>query len=461
MTFVVREFSLKRITISSVNSSERMAIARLVHRIGFGPKPGQFRKMLKQGFKVSARQLLNSGLPDYGDIKTAIGIADLGTQPKPNSELLTPYNAAKRAQLRNMSLWWLDQMVDQDFPFVERMTWFWHGHWATSYSKVNEPVVMFDHIARLRKHAIGDFTLMCEEMILDGGLIYWLDGQLNTANSPNENLSRELLELFTLGVNNYSETDVKEAAKALSGLRVVKSSGLVTKDPRRSYVGTSTVLGTTGNFESATLARFLSVNAACQSFIPERMTYRFISPASSMMSIPMKPSERAKSSAHIIKKAFATRQILPTMEALVFSKSFQDPTNSQVKSPLEWLVSVLRALRITPSTCSQPDLLLTLLDTLGQRPFFPPSVGGWPADEAWLSVASSQTLIQAAQLIVSQGDLSPLMAVAKKERIEALADWLGVAEWSDRTKVALDGALRDPARLAALAICSPEYLVNA
>ena len=442
-------------------NQERVAIARLTHRIGFGPKPGQFRKMLKQGFKVSAKQLLNSGLPNYGDVKTAIGIADLGAQPKPNSELLASYNVAKRAQLRNMSLWWLDQMVDQDFPFVERMTWFWHGHWATSYSKVDEPVVMFDHIARLRKHAIGDFTQMCEEMVLDGGLIYWLDGQLNTANSPNENLSRELLELFTLGVNNYSETDVKVAAKALSGLRVVKNSGLVTKDPRRSYAGTSTVLGTTGNFESVTLAKYLSLTAACQSFIPERMSYRFISPASSMMSIPMKPSERTKSSAPIIKKAFAGRQILPTMEALVFSDAFQNPINSQVKSPLEWLVSVLRATRTVPSRSANPDYLLKLLDTLGQRPFFPPSVGGWPADEAWLSVASSQTLIQAAQLIVSQGDLSPLMDVAKKQRIDALADWLGVAEWSDRTKTAFDGALQDPTRLAALAICSPEYLVNA
>ncbi len=90
-----------------------------------------------------------------------------------------------------------------------------------------------------------------------------------------------------------------------------------------------------------------------------------------------------------------------------------------------------------------------------------PSVGGWPADEAWLSVASSQNLIQAAQVIVSEGDLSPLTKVPKQERVDALADWLGVAEWSDRTQAAFDGALRDPARLTALAICSPEYLVSA
>jgi uncharacterized protein (DUF1800 family) len=244
-------------------------------------------------------------------------------------------------------------------------------------------------------------------------------------------------------------------------MRVVKNSGLVTKEPRRSYSGTTTILGTTANFESATLARFLSTTPACQSFIPERLTYRFISPASSMMGIPMKPAAQKKSSAYIIKQAFETRQILPTMEALVFSESFKDPVNSQVKSPVEWVVSVFRALQITPSTCSQPDVLLKLLDTLGQRPYFPPSVGGWPADEAWLSVASSQNLIQAAQVIVSEGDLSPLTKVPKQERVDALADWLGVVEWSDRTRAAFDGALRDPARLTALAICSPEYLVSA
>jgi len=443
-----------------VEYADRIAIARLIHRVGFGPKPGQFRKMLKQGFKVSAQKLLQAGLPDYGDVKTALGIADLGAQPQQNSEAFGSYKVAKQTQLRSMSLWWLDQMVEQEHPFIERMTWFWHGHWATSYSKVDEPVVMFDHVARLRKHAIGDFSQMCEEMILDGALIYWLDGQLNTASSPNENLARELLELFTLGVNQYSENDVKEAAKALSGLRVVKNSGLVTKEPRRSYFGISTILGTTGNFESANLARYLSMTDACQSFIPERLTYRFISPASSMMSIPKKPAARAKSSTYIIREAFRTRQILPTMKSLVYSESFKDPINSQVKSPVEWVVSVFRALQITPSRFSQPDQLLKLLETLGQRPFFPPSVAGWPADEAWLSVASSQSLIEAAQVFVGEGNLSPLMKVARQERADALADWLGVAEWSDRTRSAFDGALRDPARLTVLAICSPEYLVS-
>ena len=98
-------------------------------------------------------------------------------------------------------------------------------------------------------------------------------------------------------------------------------------------------------------------------------------------------------------------------------------------------------------------------NTFGQ--LFLDPVRAVPADEAWLSVASSQNLIQAAQAFVSEGDLSPLNKVAKQERVDALADWLGVAEWSNRTRTAFDGALRDPARLTVLAICSPEYLVSA
>jgi len=443
-----------------MSTEERIANARLVHRIGFGPKPGQFRKMMKQGFKVSAKQLLTSGQPDYGDVKTAIGIADLGREPKPNSPSLSSYAVAKRAQLRNMSLWWLDQMVDQDFPFVERMTWFWHGHWATSFAKVDEPVVMFDHIAKLRKHAIGDFSQMCEEMVMDGGLIFWLDGQLNTARSPNENLSRELLELFTLGVNQYSETDVKEAAKALAGLKVVKNSGLVSKDARRSFVGATTVLGETNYFEPVTLARYLSLKPACQSFIPARLMYRFVSAATFEGGDLMMAHGKQKLSARLVKSAFATRQILPTMKVLVMSPAFQGLANSQVKSPVEWLVAVLRALRIVPSRYWNPDYFLKLLENLGQRPYFPPSVGGWPADEAWLSVASSQTLIDAAQTLARDGDTSPIAKIAKRERPDALADWLGVAEWSKRTLIAFEDALSNPARLTALAICSPEYLVS-
>jgi uncharacterized protein (DUF1800 family) len=132
-----------------------------------------------------------------------------------------------------------------------------------------------------------------------------------------------------------------------------------------------------------------------------------------------------------------------------------------VKSPLEWLVGALRALQITPSTYSNPDYLLSRLTNLGQRPLYPPNVGGWPADEAWLSVASAQTRIFAAQTLVSRADLSPVASVAQASRLDALADWLGVARWSARTRAALESAASDARRQVTLALCSPEYVVSA
>jgi uncharacterized protein (DUF1800 family) len=149
------------------------------------------------------------------------------------------------------------------------------------------------------------------------------------------------------------------------------------------------------------------------------------------------------------------------MASLVYSMAYADASHAVVKSPLEWLVGVLRALQITPSTYSNPDNLLGRLTNLGQRPLFPPNVGGWPADEAWLSVASAQTRINTAQTLVNRADLSQYSAVATESRLDALADWLGVAQWSARTRAALDGVASDIRRQVTLALCSPEYVVSA
>jgi uncharacterized protein (DUF1800 family) len=286
-------------------------------------------------------------------------------------------------------------------------------------------------------------------MVLDGALIFWLDGQRNTSVAPNENLSRELMELFILGVNRYTEEDVKQTAKALTGYKVAKSSGVVTRNLRQSHTGTISFLGTTGNFDAISLTDFLVNRKDCQRFIPERLWYRFIS---STAELPLNSS---------IESAFASREIKPAIEALVRHPGFIDPQNSQVKSPLEWLVSLMRASNIWPSQFERPDYLINLLNSLGQRPFFPPNVGGWPADEAWLSAASTQTRISAAQYLMKRADLASITAVSPRARIDALANWLGVAAWSERTKQALNGAIRDPQRLAVLGICSPEFLVNA
>ena len=132
-----------------------------------------------------------------------------------------------------------------------------------------------------------------------------------------------------------------------------------------------------------------------------------------------------------------------------------------VKSPVDWFVSVCRAFGIRPSEYSNLQQLRNGLAALGQLPFQPPNVGGWPVDQAWLSASTAQNRISFTSALLKQADLSAIADLKQSERIAALADWLGVYQWSDRTLTALAGAKKDPARLALLAVNSPEYLVNA
>lgn len=429
--------------------SERRKIARLVHRFGFGPRPGEFNSLLTLGFDSAANIYLTSPSSDeFADSQPEPEVSDQGPRPAPNSSAVVAYATEKRAQLSALTLWWLDRMVLSEHSLRERMTWFWHGHWATSYQKVDDALPMFLQNLTLRAFALGNFATMARAMVNDGALIYWLDGQTNTIKAPNENLSRELMELFVLGVNRYTESDVRETAKALTGYRVNKTSGAVTFLPKQHFSGTINFLGTSGSFDGNSLSDFLVSRSDCAQFISERLWYRFISSTSPF-------DDRG------LTAAFAQRDIAKLVQALGRHPALDDPTNSLVKSPIDWFVSVCRAFEITPSKFSNTALLRRYLDNLGQVPFFPPNVGGWPADQAWLSSSSAQYRIQFATALVKESNLSPISSLPESMRISALADLLGVAAWSQRTELALRGAIKDPQRLALLAICSPEYIVSA
>ena len=126
--------------------------------------------------------------------------------------------------------WWLDRMYSSNYPLTERMTWFWHGHWATAVSKVIYPLPMQKQNNTLRKYALGNFEDMAKAMVVDGALNYWLDNEENYVTSPNENLARELMELMTLGVNKFTQHDVTAAARALTGYSTNIYTGAVTFD---------------------------------------------------------------------------------------------------------------------------------------------------------------------------------------------------------------------------------------
>ena len=430
--------------------NDRLEIARLYHRFGFGPRPGEFKTALNNGLTATKAKFLSVPTIDLGAAQVAEpNITNLGTRPDQKTNELIEFNIALRQQVKDLPLWWLDRMALSDHALTERMTWFWHGHWATAIGKLNHAYPMYLQNQTLRKYALGNFGEMTAAMLNDGALQFWLDGGENTVKSPNENLARELMELFTLGVNRYTETDVRELSRALTGYQIERSSGKVTFNAKRYDSNIKTILGSSTTFNGNSAAAHLVAQKDTAKFIAERFWYRFIS---SQIELPSDNS---------LEKSFETRDISKLVGALTDSKILSNPSYSIVKPPVEWFVGVARYLKLTPSALKTPAQLLAYLDRLAQVPFNPPNVGGWPTDEAWLSSASAQYRIQFAAWLIKQADLSALAAIAPNKRIAWLQDELGVLTFSARTRLALDGVKGTPAQLLQLAICSPEYVVSA
>lgn len=430
--------------------TDRLEIARLYHRFGFGPRPGEFKAALADGVSATKARLLSVPAVDLGAAQIAEpNITNLGPRPDQKTSALIEFNIALRQQVKDLPLWWLDRMALSDHALTERMTWFWHGHWATAIGKLNFAYPMYLQNQTLRKYALGNFGEMANAMLNDGALQFWLDGGDNTVKAPNENLARELMELFVLGVNRYTETDVRELARALTGYQIERSSGKVTFNSKRFDPNVKTILGYSTTFNGPSATAHLLAQKDNAKFISERVWFRFIS---SQIELP---------SDNLLEKSFESRDISKLVTALTDSTILSNPNYSIVKAPVEWFVGVARYLKLTPSALKTPAQLLAYLDKMAQVPFSPPNVGGWPTDESWLSSASAQSRIQFAAWLIKQADLNALTAIAPNKRIAWLQDELGILEFSNRTRLALDGVKSTPAQLLQLAICSPEYVVSA
>ena len=195
---------------------QRLLTARVLHRWSFGPRPGQYANTLTTG-AAAAAQLILSTNPVNAEL-------DVARTPVPVFERVNKFTATDRQaailrrseQQHQMTVWWLDRMVTTQQPLVERMVWFWHGHWATSINKVQDPRLMLKQNDTFRATALGDFIAQTKLLLRDPAMLVWLDGTGNRKGHPNENLGRELLELFTMGVGNYLELDVDRKSTRLN-----------------------------------------------------------------------------------------------------------------------------------------------------------------------------------------------------------------------------------------------------
>jgi Uncharacterized protein conserved in bacteria len=419
-------------------------VALLLRRAGFGPTATELSAARRAGYAATLSALLTPTGPDVG--ASSAPLPDLPLDPyagqrDPSPEQKIAFERRRERETDEITRWWVDRMTVASHQAIEKLVFFWHGHWATSVKKVRSPQLMMVQHRTFRE--APDFAALARRMVIDPALVLYLDGHRNTAQAPNENLARELFELFVLGIGQYTEKDVKEAGRALTGWRYSLAEERAVFDPLAHDSGRKTILGTTQYFDAISLIELLLRQEACPRFIAARLWFRY---ASSSRPIPASLQDR-------MVEAFPVPTAM--LRTMFEDDAFQATDGELVKQPIEWFVGAMRQLGIRPAALPEDTQRewLKLLEDLGQLPFAPPNVGGWRAGPAWLTSAAAQTRLRLAGKLAEQVTIDRLTP-------ESLAYLLCVDGWSNRTYAVLRDASADPRRLLTLGLVSPEYLVT-
>jgi uncharacterized protein (DUF1800 family) len=280
-------------------------------------------------------------------------------------------------------------------------------------------------------------------------MLVWLDGESNTATAPNENLSREFMELFTLGHGNgYSEADVKEGARALSGWKIDNSDGSTHSVDALHDHAAKTLLGRTDNLDAAGFCNIVLAQPQSETFVATNLWRQLASDSD--------PS--AETLDRLVGAYGPNRDLKALTKAVLMDPMFTHRASTLVTTPVEWMIGVVRSLGVHLDGDTLLREAAVALAALGQLPFYPPDVGGWPRGRAWMSTGSSSVRVWAATKLVTIADLSIVEQAAAGDRIDAVGYMIGIGAWSDRTVAALKPMTGNPQGLVAAAVNTPEYL---
>lgn len=343
----------------------------LLRRTGFGPNQTELQAALRQGPTATVDQILAGG-NDVSEFEQQVNALAANIRRSNNGQ--------------QASAWWLYRMLYSPHPFREKMTLFWHDHFATSNLKVNNAGYMIDQYQLMARNSLGNFATMLQEITLDPAMMIWLDTVQSRRGQPNENYARELMELFSLGItdprdpsrNNYTEEDIRQAARAFTGYRVVDDRGVFREhlhDPTEK-----TVFGQTGRYRGPDIVRLCLAHPACPYFIVKKLFAFLVSDTFVPSGELLAPLAREFQESEL--------RIQPVVRKILRSNIFYSNLayRTKIKSPIEFSLGIVRALEGRVGTLP----LVTALEGLGQRLFYPPSVAGWDEGEAWLN---GQTLL--------------------------------------------------------------------
>ena len=345
---------------------------------------------------------------------------------------------------------WLYRMIYSPHPLRERMTLFWHDHFATSIEKVGDAQLMRRQNDLLRRLALGSFEGLLRSIARDPAMLVWLDATASKKAHPNENYAREVMELFSIGRGHYTERDIQEAARAFTGTFVV--GGRYRHDPGEFDDGEKTILGRTGPFDGEAVAGILLDRPECARFLARKLFHLFISEVDDPSDELIEPV-----AASYRDSGYDSR--IP-VEMILRSRLFFDPPmrRRRVKSPVEFAVGTIRPLEVTSPTVPTDDLAQAC-GRMGQSLFAPPSVAGWDGGPAWINTTTTLARSNAALSLVGDSRrFDPDALVDRHGHAGAPATFfvdLLVQDALDRdVRTRLRGSARE---VASLLLTAPEY----
>lgn len=301
------------------------------------------------------------------------------------------HRISDRGEIRDLRTWWLNRMRHGSHPLREKMTLFWHGHFASSAEKVRAPYLLWKQNETLRARALGDFCKLTADISRDPAMMRYLDTNSSTREHPNENFARELLELFTLGESvRYTEKDIREAARAFTGYRIDLRNQTF-RFARRLHDGADKAfLGQAGPFSGDGIIAIILQQPECGEFI-SRKIWRFFAEENPSPALVQALARGFRNSGYDLSALLRT---------IFLSEEFYSPraVGTQIKSPVQWVVQTARVLE---APLPAPEALEGALSQMGQVLFAPPNVKGWDGGRAWITSATLLFRYNLAGYIVS------------------------------------------------------------
>ena len=388
-------------------------VRRLFWRAGFGATPEEARRWADAGSDATVRFLLTGGA------------MLTGPAPRVNGGPLDPVN-----EWGHDALWWLDRMVRSRRPLAEKMTLFWHDHFATSGQ---DTPLMLAQNRTLRRHALGSFPVLLRAITTDPAMQLFLSLANSSRLAPNENYARELMELFTLG-RGYTERDIREAARALTGFRLEWNDGFdrIWFDRTWHDRGVKRILGKRGRFGWRDVLRIVTSHKGHAPFLVDKLWSYFVS-------VPLDAGTRRALTRTYRRSGL---RIKPVVEAILRHPALYADLDrpDMVKSPVVFLAGAIRSV----GGAIQRDDWAWLLYEMGQYPFDPPSVAGWDWGGAWLSTNTVRARFNAITYVTHEN--GPLPFVEGSAPINGPAD-----EAVARARAAVGDPWTSPETDAALA----------